>query len=40
MAGKKHRFEDNEYLEQSEAIVDNVKSAVAAGKCQNGVRLG
>ncbi|KAG9019125.1 hypothetical protein FRB90_006193 [Tulasnella sp. 427] len=30
LAGKKHRFDDNEYLEQSEAIVDNVKSAVAA----------
>ncbi|KAG8917544.1 hypothetical protein FRC01_002380, partial [Tulasnella sp. 417] len=30
LAGKKHRFEDTEYLEQSEAIVDNVKSAVAA----------
>jgi len=30
-AGKKHRFDDNEYLEQSETLVDNVKSAVAAG---------
>ncbi|KAG8950459.1 hypothetical protein FRC04_007474 [Tulasnella sp. 424] len=30
LAGKKHRFDDTEYLEQSEAIVDNVKSAVAA----------
>jgi len=30
VAGKKHRFDDTEYLEQSEAIVDNVKSAVAA----------
>ncbi|KAG8920219.1 hypothetical protein FRC01_000870 [Tulasnella sp. 417] len=30
LAGKKDRFEDTEYLEQSEAIVDNVKSAVAA----------
>ncbi|KIO26557.1 hypothetical protein M407DRAFT_200028 [Tulasnella calospora MUT 4182] len=32
VAGKKHRFDDTEYLEQSEAILDNVKSAVAAGK--------
>jgi len=30
VAGKKHRFDDTEYLEQSETIVDNVKSAVAA----------
>ncbi|KAG8897052.1 hypothetical protein FRB99_008483 [Tulasnella sp. 403] len=30
VAGKKHRFDDTEYLEQSEAIVDNVKSAVTA----------
>lgn len=32
MAGKKHRFDDTEYLEQSREIVDSVKSAVAAGK--------
>jgi hypothetical protein len=31
LAGKKHRFDDTEYLEQSKEIVDNVKSAVAAG---------
>jgi len=29
LAGKKHRFDDTEYLEQSKDIVDNVKSAVA-----------
>lgn len=31
VAGKKHRLEDNEYIEQSREIVDNVKSAVSAG---------
>jgi len=31
VAGKKHRFEDSEYLEQSREIVDSVKSAVYAG---------
>ena len=31
VAGKKHRFEDTEYIEQSREIVDNVKNAVAAG---------
>ncbi|OCH90321.1 hypothetical protein OBBRIDRAFT_755122 [Obba rivulosa] len=31
LAGKKHRFDDTEYLEQKEEIVENVKSAVAAG---------
>lgn len=31
-AGKKHRFDDTEYLEQSRDIVDGVKNAVAAGK--------
>jgi hypothetical protein len=31
LAGKKHRFDDTEYLEQSRDIVDGVKSAVAAG---------
>lgn len=29
--GKKHRFDDTEYLEQSRDIVDGVKNAVAAG---------
>ncbi|KAG8984380.1 hypothetical protein FRB94_006601 [Tulasnella sp. JGI-2019a] len=29
--GKKRRFEDTKYLEQSETIVENVKSAVVAG---------
>lgn len=31
MVGKKRRFEDTKYLEQSETIVENVKSAVVAG---------
>lgn len=31
LAGKKHRFDDTEYLEQSRELVDNVKSAVSAG---------
>jgi hypothetical protein len=31
LAGKKHRLDDTEYLEQSREIVDNVKSAVVAG---------
>ncbi|KZO91126.1 hypothetical protein CALVIDRAFT_542091 [Calocera viscosa TUFC12733] len=31
VAGKKHRFDDTEYLKQSEEIVDGVKSAVVAG---------
>lgn len=31
LAGKKHRFDDTEYLEQSRDIVDGVKNAVAAG---------
>ncbi|EJU04753.1 hypothetical protein DACRYDRAFT_93191 [Dacryopinax primogenitus] len=31
VAGKKHRFDDIEYLKQSEEIVDSVKSAVVAG---------
>src|SRR3984957_11002250 len=30
LAGKKHRFDDTEYLEQSREIVDNVKNAVSA----------
>lgn len=32
LAGKKHRLDDTEYVEQSQEIVDNVKSAVTAGK--------
>ena len=32
VAGKKHRLEDTEYIEQSREIVDNVKSAVSAGE--------
>jgi hypothetical protein len=31
LAGKKHRFDDTEYLEQSREIVDTVKSAVTVG---------
>ncbi|KAL0954681.1 hypothetical protein HGRIS_003630 [Hohenbuehelia grisea] len=30
LAGKKHRFDDTEYLEQSRELVDGVKSAVSA----------
>ncbi|KIK61251.1 hypothetical protein GYMLUDRAFT_225470 [Collybiopsis luxurians FD-317 M1] len=30
LAGKKHRFDDTEYLEQSRELVDNVKTAVSA----------
>jgi len=30
-AGKKHRFDDTEFLEESQEIIDNVKSAVSAG---------
>ncbi|KAF7363536.1 hypothetical protein MSAN_01010200 [Mycena sanguinolenta] len=30
LAGKKHRFDDTEYLEQSRDLVDGVKSAVTA----------
>jgi len=30
LAGKKHRFDDNEYLEQSRELTENVKSAVSA----------
>ncbi|KAG8213154.1 telomere stability and silencing-domain-containing protein [Butyriboletus roseoflavus] len=29
--GKKHRFEDTEYLEESQEIIDNVKLAVSTG---------
>lgn len=32
VAGKKRRFDDVEYFEQSREIVDNVKSAVSAGE--------
>jgi hypothetical protein len=31
VAGRKHRFDDTEYFEQSRDLVDNVKSAVTAG---------
>ncbi|TFY73586.1 hypothetical protein EWM64_g10425 [Hericium alpestre] len=31
LAGKKHRFDDTVYLDQSREIVDTVKSAVSAG---------
>ena len=30
-AGKKHRFDDTEFLEESREIIDNVKSAVSTG---------
>ncbi|KAL4066840.1 telomere stability and silencing-domain-containing protein [Scleroderma citrinum] len=30
-AGKKHRFDDTEYLEESRELVDNVRSAVTTG---------
>lgn len=30
-SGQKRRFDDTEYLEQSQELVDNVKSAVTAG---------
>lgn len=32
LAGKKHRLDDTEYLEQSREIVDNVKNAVSVGE--------
>lgn len=32
IARKKHRFEDNKFLEESREIKDNVRSAVSAGK--------
>jgi hypothetical protein len=32
VAGKKRRLDDSEYVEQSKELVDNVKSAVAAGE--------
>ncbi|KXN91687.1 Telomere maintenance protein SDE2 [Leucoagaricus sp. SymC.cos] len=31
LSGKKHRFDDTEYLEQSRELADNVKSAVSVG---------
>jgi len=31
LAGKKHRFDDTEYIEQSRELTENVKSAVSAG---------
>ncbi|KAI0775005.1 telomere stability and silencing-domain-containing protein [Trametes elegans] len=35
LAGKKHRLEDTEYIEQSKDIVENVKSAVSVGMCSS-----
>lgn len=32
LARKKHKFEDNKFLEESREINDNVRSAVSAGK--------
>lgn len=32
LAKKKHKFDDNAYLEQSREINENVRSAVSAGK--------
>lgn len=31
IAGKKHRLDDTEYLEQSQEIIDSVRSAVSTG---------
>lgn len=31
LAGKKHRLDDTEYIEQSKDLVDNVKNAVTVG---------
>ena len=36
-AGAKRRFDDTEYIEQSKELVDNVKSAVVAGKSSRAV---
>lgn len=33
LAGKKHRLDDSEYLEESRELVDNVKNAVSASMC-------
>jgi len=30
LAGKKHRFDDTEYLEKSQGLKDNAKSVVSA----------
>ncbi|KAF8124255.1 telomere stability and silencing-domain-containing protein [Boletus edulis] len=32
-AGRKHRFDDTEYLEESQEIIDSVRSAVSTGWC-------
>lgn len=40
LAGKKHRFDDTEYLEQSREMVDTVKSAVSAGESPSGIFSG
>ena len=34
LAGRKHRLDDTEYIEQSREIVDNVKSAVSVGELE------
>ena len=34
VAGKKHRLDDTEYVEESKELVDNVKNAVAASTSQ------
>jgi hypothetical protein len=33
--GRKHRFDDTDYLEQNRELVDNVKSAVTAGQLRS-----
>ena len=33
LAGKKHRLDDTEFLNEHQEIVDNVKSAVTVGTC-------
>jgi Silencing defective 2 N-terminal ubiquitin domain len=38
--GKKRRFEDTQFLEQSREIVDNVKGAMAAGEFGYGLEAG
>lgn len=39
IARKKHKFDDNAYLEESREINDNVRSAVTAGKLLLDIRL-
>jgi hypothetical protein len=38
-AGKKHRLDDTEYIEQSREIVDSVKNAVKAGELLSSLLL-